>query len=45
MNFLEAVTEVRRKMGFVGFSRADIEWQCRKIVNDNREVFDSLAKS
>lgn len=45
MKFLEAVTEVRRKMGFVGFNRADIEWQTRKIINDNRGVFDALAKS
>jgi hypothetical protein len=43
MNFIEAFTEVRRRMGFIGFSKSDTEWLCRKIVNDNRKVFDALA--
>jgi hypothetical protein len=43
MKFLEAVTEVRRRMGFITMSKGDVEWMCRKIINDNREVFDALA--
>ena len=43
MNFFEAVTEIRRKMGFIYPTKSDTEWLCRKIVNDNREVFDALA--
>lgn len=45
MNFLEAVTEVRRKMGIILPTESDTRWLCVKIVNDNREVFDALAKS
>ena len=43
MNLFEAITEVRRKMGFIFINQSDTEWLCRKIVNDNRKVFDSLA--
>lgn len=42
MNFTEAFTEVRRKMGIIYLTASDTEWLCRKIVNGNREVFDSL---
>jgi hypothetical protein len=45
VNFFEAVTQIRRKMGLILPIQSDIEWQCRKIINDNREVFDALAQS
>jgi len=46
MNFFEALTEVRRKLGFIfPNSGADIEWVCREVVNGNRGVFDALAES
>ena len=45
MNLFKAVTEVRRKMGLIYPTQSDTEWLCRKIVSDNRKVFDELAKS
>ena len=42
MKFWDAVTEVRRKMGILLQTKGDIEWICRKVVSENREVFDRL---
>jgi hypothetical protein len=46
MRFFEAVTEVRRRLGFVFpfFAEGDAEWLANKIVSENRAVFDRLAK-
>jgi NTP pyrophosphatase (non-canonical NTP hydrolase) len=44
MNVKEASNEVRRKLGFINpNSKSDIEWMCRKIIEENKEVFDALA--
>jgi hypothetical protein len=46
MNFFESLIETRRRMGIINpFDRADLEWCCRKIINENKKVFDELAKS
>ena len=45
VNLHEAVTEVRRKMGIILPTESDTRWLCTKIINDNREVFDALAKT
>jgi NTP pyrophosphatase (non-canonical NTP hydrolase) len=46
MNLRDGVSEVRRKIGVLRpNNKADIEWLCRKIVEENREVFDRLAKT
>jgi NTP pyrophosphatase (non-canonical NTP hydrolase) len=40
----EACTQIRRKLGFINpNSKEDIEWMCRKIIEENKEVFDALA--
>jgi hypothetical protein len=44
MRFVDALNEVRRKIGVINLNdKSDVEWMCRKIINDNREVFDALA--
>jgi len=45
MRFVDALTEVRRKMGILFLNRSDIEYLCRKVVSENQEVFDRLGKS
>ena len=46
MNLCDALNEVRRKLGFINyFDRADLEWACRRVIGENRGVFDRLAKS
>ena len=43
MNFTQAMNEVRRKMGFILPTKEDIEWKTKRIIEENREVFDALA--
>jgi len=44
MNIREACIETRRKLGFINpNSKSDIEWMCRKIIEEHKEVFDALA--
>ena len=45
MNFIQALNEVRRKMGIITQSKEDVIWMCEKIVRENKKVFDNLAKS
>ena len=42
MRLFDAVTDVRRKMGLILPIKGDIEWMCRNVVSENREVFDRL---
>ena len=43
MKVFDAITEVRRKIGIIfPNNKEDIEWMCKKIVVDNKEVFDKL---
>lgn len=43
MNFIEVLTQVRRQFGIITLSKGDIEWLCRKIIKENKEVFEALA--
>ena len=46
MKFLDALTEVRRKIGVIKpYDKADLYWMCDKIVRENKKVFDALAGS
>jgi len=46
MNFVEAITHVRRKLGLIfPWREDDLEYFTKKIVSENQEVFDRLAKS
>ena len=45
MKFIEAFTEVMRRMGFLLPTEADLGWNVEKLVRENKKVFDSLAKS
>lgn len=45
MKLKEAFHEVRRKLGFILPIESDIVWKCNKVVSENREVFDRLARS
>ena len=43
MNLLEAITEVRRKLGIVLPIESDMIWLCEKVVRENKKVFDALS--
>ena len=46
MNLCDAFNMVRRKMGVIlPYSKGDLEWYTRKVIGENRMVFDRLAKS
>lgn len=43
MRFCEAVTLIRRRMG-ITVTAEDVVWFAEKVVRENREVFDRLAR-
>jgi hypothetical protein len=44
MNLYDALNEVRRKIGVINpNNKEDLEWAVRKLINENRKVFDALA--
>ncbi len=46
MNFLQAVTVIRRRLGFINYyNKEDLYYIMYKFVKENKEIFDRLAKS
>ena len=43
MDIRSAITEVRRKIGIIfPDNKGDIEWICRKVISQNKKVFEGL---
>lgn len=46
MNMADSIAKVRRRIGLIDYANpSDLEYATQKIINENREVFDRLAKA